>query len=129
MADILSAIVPAVRRLLARHGLDGEDATAADPFPEATPLLAGWAAASVRGLAASNPVYASSTSRADGDETLRCRFSRSSVEAERPNQRSFVLDPPGSELSLGHRTGGSDDDITFPTHRSRNPQDASELGR
>ena len=53
MADILTAIVPAVRRLLARHGLDAEEGTAADPFAEATPLLAGWAAASVRGLAAS----------------------------------------------------------------------------
>ena len=53
MADILATIVPAVRRLLARHGLDAEDGTAVDPFAEATPLLAGWAAASVRGLAAS----------------------------------------------------------------------------
>ena len=33
-------------------GLD-EDDTAADPFAKATPLLAGWAAASVQGLAAS----------------------------------------------------------------------------
>jgi hypothetical protein len=53
MADILSAIVPAVRRLLTRNGMD-EDDTAADPFAEATPLLAGWAAASLRGLAASS---------------------------------------------------------------------------
>ena len=43
MADILSAIVPAVRRLPARHGLDAEEGTA-DPFAEATPLLASWAA-------------------------------------------------------------------------------------
>ena len=53
VANILSAIVSAVRRLLARHGLNDGEGTAADPFAEATPLLAGWAAASVRGLAAS----------------------------------------------------------------------------
>ena len=53
MTDILTAIVPAVRRLIARHGLDAEEGTAADPFAAATPLLAGWAAGSVRGLAAS----------------------------------------------------------------------------
>jgi hypothetical protein len=53
MAEILTAIVLAVRRLLARHGLDGDDGTAADPFAEATPVLAGWAAASVQGLAVS----------------------------------------------------------------------------
>ena len=33
MADILTAIVPAVRRLLARHGLDAEDGMAADRSP------------------------------------------------------------------------------------------------
>ncbi len=38
MADILSAIVPAVRGLVARHGLDAEDGTAADPFAEAAPV-------------------------------------------------------------------------------------------
>ena len=42
-----------VRRLLRRHGLEADDGTAADPFADADPLLAGWAAASVQGLAAS----------------------------------------------------------------------------
>jgi hypothetical protein len=52
MAEILTAIVPGVRHLLARHGLGAEDGTAANPFADASPLLAGWAAASVQGLAA-----------------------------------------------------------------------------
>ena len=51
MADILAAIVPAVQRLLRRHGLEDEDEDVVDPFAAATPLLAGWAAASVQGLA------------------------------------------------------------------------------
>jgi hypothetical protein len=48
MAEILATIVPAVQRLLSRHGLEDEDV--ADPFTEAAPLLAGWAAASVDGF-------------------------------------------------------------------------------
>ncbi len=48
MAEILATIVPAVQRLLRRHGLLDEDVV--DPFAEAAPLLAGWAAASVQGL-------------------------------------------------------------------------------
>jgi hypothetical protein len=38
--------VPAVQRLLSRHGLEDEDV--ADAFAEAAPLLAGWAEASVQ---------------------------------------------------------------------------------
>jgi hypothetical protein len=53
MAEILATIVPAVQRLLRRHGLEDEDVT--DPFAEATPVLAGWAAASVEGLAMTGP--------------------------------------------------------------------------
>jgi len=48
MADILATLVPAVQQLLRRHGL--EDEGVVGPFAEATPLLAGWAAASVQGL-------------------------------------------------------------------------------
>jgi hypothetical protein len=47
-AEILATIVPRVRRLLARHGLD--DDASADPVGSDAPLLADWAAASVEGL-------------------------------------------------------------------------------
>lgn len=50
LADIVGSVVPAVRRLLARRGLDETDPSAVDPFAEAAPLLAGWAATSVKGL-------------------------------------------------------------------------------
>ena len=53
LAEILAAIAPGVARLLRRHGVEADGATAADPFADASPLLAGWAAASVQGLAAS----------------------------------------------------------------------------
>ena len=49
VAEVLASLVPAVHRLLRREGVEGEDV--ADPFTEAEPLLAGWAAASVEGLA------------------------------------------------------------------------------
>jgi hypothetical protein len=49
MAEILATLVPAVQRLLRRHGLEDEDV--ADSFAEATSRLAGWAAASIQGLA------------------------------------------------------------------------------
>jgi hypothetical protein len=48
MAEMLATIVPRVRRLLARHGLD--DDASADPVGSDAPLLADWAAASVEGL-------------------------------------------------------------------------------
>ena len=48
VADVLAAIAPRVRRLLARRGA-GEDSDGADPFVEATPVLAGLSAASVQG--------------------------------------------------------------------------------
>ena len=48
MADILATIVPHVRRLLARQGLD--DDTATDPVAADAPLLAHCASASVEGL-------------------------------------------------------------------------------
>jgi hypothetical protein len=53
VADVLAAITPAVERLLARSGL-GPDAASDEPgaFAEATPLLAGLAAASVEGRVA-----------------------------------------------------------------------------
>jgi hypothetical protein len=51
MAEVLASLVPAVRRLLRRHGVEDEDVV--DSFAEAEPLLAGWAAASVEGLAMS----------------------------------------------------------------------------
>ena len=54
MAEILGTIVPAVQRLLSRHGLDGRR-TSPIPFAEAAPLLAGWAAASVEGLVVAGP--------------------------------------------------------------------------
>ena len=53
LAEILAAIAPGVARLLRRHGVEADGATAANPFADASPLLAGWAAASVQGLAAS----------------------------------------------------------------------------
>jgi hypothetical protein len=46
VAEVLATIVPHVRALVARHGLD-EDAS--DPG-DASPVLAGWAATSVEGL-------------------------------------------------------------------------------
>jgi len=49
MAEVLASLVPAVRRPLRRHGVEDEDVV--DSFAEAEPLLAGWAAASVEGLA------------------------------------------------------------------------------
>lgn len=48
MAEILASLVPAVQRLLRRHGIEDEDVV--DSFAEAEPLLAGRAAASVEGL-------------------------------------------------------------------------------
>lgn len=50
VADVLAAIAPGVHRLLRRHGADPEDASASDAFAEASPLLAGLAAASVQGV-------------------------------------------------------------------------------
>ena len=52
VADVLAAIAPGVHRLLRRHGADPEDASAPDAFAEASPLLAGLAAASVQGSVA-----------------------------------------------------------------------------
>ena len=49
MAEVLASLVPAVQRLLRRHGVEDEEV--ADSFAEAEPILAGWAAASVEGLA------------------------------------------------------------------------------
>ncbi len=48
VAEVLATIVPRVRALVARHGLDDEDG-ARDPAGE-SPVLAGWAATSVEGL-------------------------------------------------------------------------------
>jgi hypothetical protein len=47
MAEVLASLVPAVQRLLRRHGVEDEEV--ADSFAEAEPILAGWAAASVGG--------------------------------------------------------------------------------
>ena len=52
VADVLAAIQPGVTRLLARRGLGEDDDDRPDPFAEATPLLAGLAAASVQGVVA-----------------------------------------------------------------------------
>jgi hypothetical protein len=49
VADVLAAIVPAVRARLAQHGVDDEGGRGADRFVEAAPLLAGLAAASAQG--------------------------------------------------------------------------------
>jgi hypothetical protein len=38
LADVLATLVPGVRRLLARQGLDGDDEAAADPVAEASPV-------------------------------------------------------------------------------------------
>ena len=46
VAEVLATIVPRVRALLGRHGLDEDDAS--DPGHDA-PVLAGWAATSVEG--------------------------------------------------------------------------------
>lgn len=52
VADVLAAIAPGVHRLLRHHGADPDDASASDAFAEASPLLAGLAAASVQGRVA-----------------------------------------------------------------------------
>ena len=53
MADVLAAIEPGVTRLLARRDFgDSDDGDRSDTFAEATPVLAGLAAASVQGLVA-----------------------------------------------------------------------------
>ncbi|MEQ1896687.1 MAG: transposase [Vicinamibacterales bacterium] len=52
VADVLAAIQPGVTRLLARRGLAEDDRDWPDAFAEATPLLAGLAAASVQGVVA-----------------------------------------------------------------------------
>jgi hypothetical protein len=49
VADVLAAIAPGVQRLLARRGGDPDDPSAPDAFADASPLLAGLAAASVQG--------------------------------------------------------------------------------
>ena len=49
---MLAPIAPGVQRLLARDGGDSADPSASDVFAEASPLLAGLAAASVQGLVA-----------------------------------------------------------------------------
>ncbi|MGE0445040.1 MAG: transposase [Vicinamibacterales bacterium] len=49
VADVLAAIQPGVARVLARLGL-GQDGDQADSFAEATPVLAGLAAASAQGM-------------------------------------------------------------------------------
>ena len=51
VADVLAAIVPGVQRVFAQRGFEeGEGQTGPDAFAEATPLLAGLAAASVQGV-------------------------------------------------------------------------------
>ena len=53
VADVLAAIAPGVQWVLARHGGDPEDPHGgADAFADASPLLAGLAAASVQGVVA-----------------------------------------------------------------------------
>lgn len=50
MWPVLAAIAPGVRRVLARHGYDPDDPHGgSDAFADASPLLAGLAAASVQG--------------------------------------------------------------------------------
>ena len=51
VADVLAAITPGVHRVLARGG-DPEDPHGGDAFADASPLLAGLAAASVQGVVA-----------------------------------------------------------------------------
>jgi hypothetical protein len=55
VADVLAAIEPGVTRLLAQRGF-GDDGDRSDAFAEATPVLAGMAAASVQGEVALGPV-------------------------------------------------------------------------
>ena len=52
VADVLAAVTPGVQRLLARQGVDPDDLGTSDAFAEASPLLAGLAAASVQGRVA-----------------------------------------------------------------------------
>ncbi len=52
VADVLAAIAPGVQRVLARHGCGPDDSIGSDAFAEASPLLAGLAAASVQGRVA-----------------------------------------------------------------------------
>ena len=52
VADVLAAIEPGVARLRARQGVGDGDDDRSDTFAEATPLLAGLAAASVQGAVA-----------------------------------------------------------------------------
>ena len=52
VADVLAAIAPGLQRVLARLGGDPDDPGASDAFAEASPLLAGLAAASVQGRVA-----------------------------------------------------------------------------
>ncbi len=49
VADVLAAIAPGVQRVLARHGCGPDDPSGSDAFADASPLLAGLAAASVQG--------------------------------------------------------------------------------
>ena len=53
VADVLAAIAPGVQRVLARRRCEEADGhTGPDAFAEATPVLAGLAAASVQGVVA-----------------------------------------------------------------------------
>ena len=78
VAEVLATVVPRVGRLLARHGLgDGDDGVSApDAWAEEAPILAGIAAASVRGTLAMGP-------RAG----VRVRRCGEAAEADEPTSR------------------------------------------
>jgi hypothetical protein len=55
VAEVLATVEPRIRRLLDRRGLGDDVGTTEDPWGDASPVLAGFAAASVQGTVATGP--------------------------------------------------------------------------
>jgi hypothetical protein len=89
VAEVLATIVPRVRALLRRHGLDEDDAN--DPG-DASPVLASWAAASVAGLVGAGAAGRRPT-----------RLSATGAGATRPMQASRHAQWEGFDLHAGVR--------------------------
>jgi hypothetical protein len=128
VAEVLATVVPSVGRLLARSGLgDGDDgASAPDAWAEEAPILAGIAAASVRGTLAMGPRAGARVRRcgetAEADEPAsrgRCQARQDGFDLQArvrvpPDQRArlerlcrYALRSPVTRERL-HRTAEGD---------------------
>ena len=100
VAEVLASVEPRIRGLLDRRGLGDDDGgTTHDPWADASPVLAGFAAASVHGIVATGPRRGARVGRVgEAPETVP------PAEAGRCHARSNGFDlHAGLVVPAGHR--------------------------